>query len=138
MAGNDYPFYRFADVLLIYAEAAARVNNGPTAEAMEMLNMVKRRAYGKPSTTPSDIDYSLADYSTLESFLDLVLKERGWETVDEAKRWADLKRLGRAKEIIGAATGKTVADKHFWWPIPVGEMDFNSAIDPVKDQNPGY
>lgn len=137
-AGNDYPFYRFADVLLIYAEASSRVSNGPTADAMEKLNMVKRRAYGKPSTTPSDIDYNLADYPTLESFLDLLLKERGRETVDEAKRWADLKRLGRAKEIIGAATGKTVADKHFWWPIPVGEMDFNSAIDPVKDQNPGY
>jgi len=137
-AGNDYPFYRYADVLLIYAEAAARVANGPTEDAMEHLNMVKRRAWGKPSTVPSTIDYNIADYPTLESFLDLVLQERGWETADEAKRWADLKRLGRTREIIEAATGKVIAEKHFLWPIPVGEMDFNSAIDPITDQNPGY
>ncbi len=137
-AGNDYPFYRFADILLIYAEAAARVANAPTADAMEKVNMIKRRAWGRPSTAPSDIDYKLSDYATLQSFLDLVLNEKGWETTDEAKRWNDLKRLGRAREIIEKATKKTIAEKHFWWPIPVGEMDFNKAINPVTDQNPGY
>jgi hypothetical protein len=33
---------------------------------------------------------------------------------------------------------KDVADKHFFWPIPVGELNFNKALDPSKDQNPGY
>ncbi len=137
-AGNDYPFYRYGDLLLLYSEAACRVNNGPTAEAMEMLNMVHRRAYGKNPLTPSDVDYLLADYSDSQAFIDLVLQERGYETVGESKRWLDLKRLGLAKERINQATGKVVADKHMFWPIPVNEMDYNTAIDPVNDQNPGY
>ncbi|MCE5348120.1 MAG: RagB/SusD family nutrient uptake outer membrane protein [Bacteroidales bacterium] len=137
-AGNDYPLYRYGDVLLLYAEAACRANNGPTADAMEKLNMVHRRAFGKNSLTPSEVDFKLADYSSSQSFIDLVLKERGYETAGEAKRWLDLKRLGIVKDKIKAATGKTVADKHLLWPIPVSEMDYNTAIDPVADQNPGY
>jgi hypothetical protein len=137
-AGNDYPFYRYGDILLLYSEAACRVNNGPTTEAMEMLNMVHRRAYGKNSLTPSDVDYLLADYSDPQAFNDLVLKERGYETIGESKRWLDLKRLGIAKERINQATGKVVADKHMLWPIPVNEMDYNTAINPATDQNPGY
>ena len=137
-AGNDYPFYRYADLLLLYSEAACRLNNGPTVDAMEKLNMVHRRAFGKNSLLPSSVDFALADYSDLQSFLDLVLRERGYETVGESKRWLDLKRMGIAKEVINAATGKVVADKHMLWPIPVPEMDYNTAIDPAKDQNPGY
>lgn len=43
-AGNDQPWYRYADLLLIYAEAASRAGSGPTAAAMEALNLVHRRA----------------------------------------------------------------------------------------------
>jgi hypothetical protein len=52
----------------------------------------------------------------------------------------DLKRLGvpKLKQVIKAATGKDIADKHLFWPIPVGELNFNTALDPKKDQNPGY
>ena len=138
-AGNDFPIYRYSDVLLMYAEAACRAGNAPTAAAMEALNQVHRRAYGKPATTPSTVDFKLADY-TAETFNDLVLQERGYETQYEGKRWLDLKRLGtpKLKQIIKAATGKDVADKHLLWPIPVGELNFNTALDPSKDQNPGY
>ena len=138
-AGNDFPIYRYSDVLLMYAEAACRASNGPTAAALEALNQVHRRAYGQSATTPSTVDFKLADY-TAETFNDLVLKERGYETQYEAKRWLDLKRLGTAKlkQIIKAATGKDVADKHLFWPIPVGELNFNTALDPSKDQNLGY
>jgi starch-binding outer membrane protein, SusD/RagB family len=137
-AGNDFPFYRYADILLLYSEAACRVNNGPDADAMEYLNMVHRRAFGRISTQPSDVDFKLADYPDLQSFLALVLTERGYETIGEAKRWMDLKRLGLAQEKIGAATGITIAQKHYLWPIPIDEMNFNNAIDPATDQNPGY
>jgi tetratricopeptide (TPR) repeat protein len=138
-AGNDYPVYRYADILLLYAEAAARANNGPTPEAVNALNQVHRRAYGQPVNAPSAVDFNLADY-TLPSFVDLVIKERGYETQYEAKRWLDLKRLGPAelKARIRAATGKDVADKHLFWPIPVGELNYNTALTPGTDQNPGY
>lgn len=138
-AGNDYPMYRYADLLLLYAEAAARAANGPITDAMEKLNMVHRRAYGRnPSTPDKTIDFSLGDYASLQAFLDLLVKERGYETCFEGKRWLDLKRMGIAKDVIKAVKGKTVADKHMLWPIPTGEYNYNKAIDPVKDQNPGY
>ncbi len=136
--GNDYPLYRYADVLLMYAEADCRASGAPSADAIEKLNMVHRRAYGKNPTLPdASVDFKIADYNK-DSFNDLVLRERGFETQFEGKRWLDLKRTGKVKEIILAATGKVVADKHLLWPIPVSELNYNSAIDPTKDQNPGY
>jgi len=138
-AGNDYPMYRYADLLLFYAEAECRANNGPTADAMEKLNMVHRRAYGKdPGTADASVDLLLADYNTPEAFLDLVQKERGHEDCSEGKRWLDLKRIGIVKQVIQDIKGITVADKHLLWPIPTTEYNYNKAIDPAKDQNPGY
>lgn len=131
--------YRYADLLLIYAEAANRANNGPTADALEKLNMIHRRAYGaNPAVANAALDFKLADYNTMQSFLDLVVKERMYETCYERKRWLDLKRMGIVKQVILAQKGKTVADKHLLWPIPVYELNYNKAIDPAKDQNPGY
>lgn len=138
-AGNDFPIYRYTDILLMFAEADNRVNNGPTAAGLEALNQVHRRAYGLPATGASAVDFALSGY-TVDTFNDLVLSERGYETQYEGKRWLDLKRLGtpKLKQIIKAATGKDIADKHLFWPIPVGELNFNTALDPSKDQNPGY
>lgn len=136
-AGNDYTIYRYADVLLIYAEAANKAASGPTAEAMEALNKVHRRAYGKDWETPSTVDFKLSDYNS-NSFNDLVIKERGYEFQYEGKRWLELKRTGKAAEIILAAKNKTIAAKHYLWPIPVSELNYNKALDPAKDQNPGY
>lgn len=138
-AGNDYPFYRYADLLLLYAEAACRVNNRPNADALEKLNMIHRRGYGKNSMQASEVDFELSDFPDQDSFLDALLKERGYETyLEGGKRWLDLKRSGKVKEVIKAATGLDVADKHLLWPIPEAEMNVNEAIDPVVDQNPGY
>lgn len=138
-AGNDFPIYRYTDILLMFAEADNRVNNGPTAAGLDALNQVHRRAYGKPANAPSTVDFALSGF-TVDTFNDLVLQERGYETQYEAKRWLDLKRLGipKLKQVIKAATGKDVADKHLFWPVPVAELNFNTALDPSKDQNPGY
>ncbi len=136
---NDIPVYRYADVLLLSAEAECRTTGSVSAEAMEKVNMVHRRAYGYDPLVASSVDYKVADY-TKNTFIDLVIKERCYEDQCEGKRWLDLKRLGAAKlkQIIKDATGKDVADKHLLWPIPVAEMSYNTKIDPVKDQNPGY
>ncbi|WP_295117459.1 RagB/SusD family nutrient uptake outer membrane protein [uncultured Chitinophaga sp.] len=138
-AANDYPVYRYADILLFYAEAVAQAESAPTADAMEKLNMVHRRAYGKPATVPDvATDFNLADYAGKQTFIDLVVKERGYENCGEAKRWLDLKRLGIAQQVVKAVKGKDVAARHMLWPIPQAEINYNKAIDPVKDQNPGY
>lgn len=136
-AGNDFPLYKYSDILLLYAEAAGRANNGPTALAMERLNMVHRRAYGQAPLAASPVDFKLGDY-TAQTFTDLVMKERGYETMYEAKRWLDLKRSGMAKGIIQQVKGKAVADKHLLWPIPLSELNYNKSLDASKDQNPGY
>ena len=136
-AGNDDPVYGLNDVLLIYAEAAARAGNSVTPEAMESLNKVHRRAYGKAPATASTVDFKVADY-TAATFVDLVIQERAYEFLYLGKRYLDLKRIGKVKEAIKAVKGITVADKHLLWPIPVSELNFNKALNPATDQNPGY
>jgi len=133
---NSYPLYRYADCLLLYAEASCQTSNAPTAAGLEALNMVHRRAYGYPPTQPSPVDFKLSDY-TKETFIELCMKERGYETVGEAKRWLDLKRLGKetARRYVREHRGMEIAEKHFLWPIPVTETNYNDAI---TDQNPGY
>ncbi|MCF0053878.1 RagB/SusD family nutrient uptake outer membrane protein [Dyadobacter sp. LJ53] len=135
--GNDYPWYRYADLLLFHAEAVARANNAPTADALESLNKVHRRAYGYNAETTSPVDFKLSG-QTLKTFIDLVVRERGYETMYEGKRWLDLKRLGIAKQRIKEVKNIDVADKHMMWPIPNSELLYNKALDPAKDQNPGY
>ncbi len=136
-AGNDDPVYSFADILLIYAEAAAKAVNGPTAEAMEALNIVHRRAYGYNPKVVSDVDFDLSDYNA-ETFEDLVLNERAYEFLYLGKRWLDLKRTGKVKATILKEKGIKVLDKHLLWPIPNSEINYNKALDPIVDQNPGY
>ncbi|MDR1503438.1 MAG: RagB/SusD family nutrient uptake outer membrane protein [Prevotella sp.] len=133
---NDAPLYRYADLLLFFAESEARVK-GVTSDAVEALNQVHRRAYGFNPTLPSSADYNSSDYS-VDEFLNLVIRERGYETVFEGKRWKDLKRLGIVKEVIKKIQGVDMSDSFLLWPIPVSEMDYNKALDPIKDQNPGY
>ena len=135
--GNDLPIYRYSELLLYFAEAEAKVS-GVTDEGIEALNKVRRRAYGMPPTAPSSVDFKRDDFPNADVFLEYVIRERGYETIYEGKRWNDLKRLGIAKKVIKEVKGIDVADKHLLWPIPVSEMNYNKAIDPVKDQNPGY
>lgn len=138
-AGNDYPLYRYSELLLLYAEADNRVNNGPGTDALEKLNMVHRRAYGAdPLIANASLDFTMANFASAQAFTDTVAKERMYETAYEGKRWLDLKRLGTVKQAVLDAKGKTVADKHLLWPIPMIETNYNKAIDPGKDQNPGY
>jgi starch-binding outer membrane protein, SusD/RagB family len=74
----------------------------------------------------------------VESFLDLVIQERAYEFQFEGKRWYDLKRTGIAEKMVKLNKGRTIAIKHYLWPIPLEELNFNTALDPSTDQNPGY
>jgi hypothetical protein len=134
--GNDYPWYRYADLLLFHAESDARANAAPTAAALESLNKVHRRAYGYPAETASPVDFKLADF-TLSTFINKVVEERGYETMYEGKRWLDMKRLGIAKQRILEVKNIVVAEKHMLWPIPNSELLYNKALT-AADQNPGY
>ncbi|HUZ61566.1 MAG TPA: RagB/SusD family nutrient uptake outer membrane protein [Hanamia sp.] len=133
---NDYPFLRYADVLLIYAEANDMANQGPSPLAIECLNEVKRRGYGYPSNSPSPVDYPSSGW-TQQSFRDSVLQERAYEQYMEAKRWEDLKRTNTAAAVILNAKGIVINPDFLLWPIPQQEIDANPQIS-QSDQNPGY
>jgi hypothetical protein len=140
-SANDYTLYRYADLLLYYAEAECRANGGPTSDALEKLNMVHRRAYGKPSGTPDvSVDFKLADYNTEEKFLRRVFDERGYETCYEGKRYEDMKRMGLLAEVILDVKGIEVGEAAYHFPIPAEEFLYNKGLDVNNpaDQNPGY
>ena len=105
--------------------------------------MVHRRGYGYPSTTPSPVDFRLADYSTLDEFMELLLKESAYEQMFEVgKRWFTLKRLGLLAEYAYRAgrisSPSEVSPAAYYWPIPANEFTYNNMLDENKDQNPGY
>ncbi len=132
----DFPIYRYPEALLIYAEAAAMAADGPTDQALERLNQVRRRAYGFNPGSSSPIDYT-KDGHTRDSFRDLVLTERAYEFMVEGKRWYDLLRTGKAKQVIKEAKGIDIEETVFLMPVPKQEIDNNPDISP-EDQNPGY
>lgn len=95
--GNDFYLYRFADVLLIFAEAENKVN-GPTAAAYNAINQIRRRGYGQPANTasPNDLTAGLSQ----AAFDDSVFRERGYEFIGEDKRWFDMVRTNRVAQMI--------------------------------------
>lgn len=137
--GNDAPVWRYADALLIYAEAAVMADNQISSSAINSVNQIRRRAYGYPVASTSPVDFVI-DGWTVESFREAILMERAYELfVEGGKRWFDLKRVGveYLKETILKNDGKTVLDIHLLWPIPQTEIDTNPDIG-QSDQNPGY
>lgn len=128
------PIYRYAEAFLFYAEAAARAEGGPSALALERLNMIKRRAYGYDPAVASPVDYAAG--MSEEDFVNAVLQERAFELMLERRRFFDLKRTGKIKEAF-AAVGKNFIDERLYFPIPENEINNNPALSQA-DQNPGY
>lgn len=128
--GPDNILIRYADVVLMYAEALNEVSysNDQNSEALKALNMVHTRA-GLPT-----ID--IADLPSQDAFRKAVMLERQKEFPYEGHRWFDSVRLGGAKE-AAAAEGKTIQDYQLLYPIPSSEIERinNSAL---LWQNPGY
>lgn len=87
--GINYPYMRYTDVLLMYAEAANELNDGPTDEAKTALRQVRQRAF----TNSEKIDPYIESMSgSKEDFLKAVLDERKFEFAGENMRWKDLVR----------------------------------------------
>lgn len=87
--GLNFPYMRYTDVLLMYAEAANELNDGPTDAAKAALRQVRQRAF----TNPEKIDSYIESMSgSKEDFLKAVLDERKFEFAGENMRWKDLVR----------------------------------------------
>lgn len=87
----DIPIFRYADVLLMYAETQNYLNNGPTQTAKNALQEVRNRAgVGEELTIPNE----------QEAFDDAIVQERKWEFATEFTLRTDLIRMNRlAKEL---------------------------------------
>ena len=127
-AGTDFPFIRYTDIVLMYAEVCNELNQN-TGEAIDWLNKIRNRA-GLGSVFPAaGNELRLA-----------IEKERRHEFCGEGQRWFDLVRTGKAVEVM---------NQHF---INIGEdliIDENDLLFPIPDiqilrhttdlqQNPGY
>lgn len=84
---------RYADVLLLYAEALNEVNNGPTEDAYEAINMVRRRGFGFDYTLRSPAA-DLPSGLSYDEFAKAIRDERSWELAGEGHRRQDLIRWG--------------------------------------------
>jgi starch-binding outer membrane protein, SusD/RagB family len=128
-ARNNFMVVRYADVLLIYAEALNELS-GPTADAYAAINQVRARARGGAAVTTGPQDLKGL---TKEQFREAILQERSWELCFEGHRRWDLLRTGKYIETLTKA-GVPVAEKNLLYPIPQNEIDVNPALK----QNPGY
>lgn len=119
----NWPVYRYAETLLLHAEAENEAN-GPT-NAYASINAVRARA-GLPA---------LAGL-TQAQFRDSVRQERSWELAFESKRLFDLKRWGLFDSVVGNDPVSKVGWKSYkiWLAIPQREIDLN----PQLTQNAGY
>ena len=119
--GNNFRTIRYADVLLMAAEANNRATAANDTKAQTYLNLVRRRAFGDNA---HDIT------STGTNLYDAILNERRLELAMEGERFFDLVRTGKAITVLGPLG--FVAGKNELFPIPQGEVDGGLS------QNPGY
>ncbi|MFV5687287.1 RagB/SusD family nutrient uptake outer membrane protein [Flavobacterium sp. ZT3R25] len=129
----NFPLIRYADILLSFAEAINE-KDGATAEALEAVNQVRRRAFGKPIFTP-DVTVDLIGLSTIQ-LREAIREERKKEFVQEGQRWFDLVRWGTLVTEVKKVTAKnSVSARNNLYPIPQSERN----IDPTGlPQNEGY
>lgn len=149
----NFPILRYADVLLMYAEADFMAGNQtPTDNARTAINKVRRRAYGFNinSTTPTPADLPvLSAVDFYDALKDERARELGFELLrkDDIIRWGEfLTRMKaihqHAESVNGTRTVLVRARKYYknasardvLWPIPYAELNVNKKLV----QNPGW
>ncbi|MGC4235109.1 MAG: RagB/SusD family nutrient uptake outer membrane protein [Niabella sp.] len=140
---QNAPLLRYSDVLLMYAEAVNEMNTGPSGEAFEALNKVRRRGMGLDPDTP-DASADIAGLSYYD-FQQEIRDERARELCFEGLRKNDIVRwniflasmktrllevpAGTAAQLIAAKAYYTNAsERDILWPIPSAEMNLNKKL----------
>ncbi len=123
--GNDFPFLRYADITLMYAEALADTS---VSDALVWLNKTRTRAGLSELTT--------ADVSTRDQLIKAIADERGREFALEGHRWFDLVRLGLAIDIMRSA-GFSLDEHNLLFAIPQNQLQIINNTS-ILWQNPGY
>ncbi len=125
---QNFIIYRLADILLLKAEALNET--GDVNGAAELVNQIRARVDLDPVSTSSQ-----------DAMRAAIAKERRLELAFEGYRWYDLKRTGKAIEVLnnvkdynGASLGYQLDESKLVWPIPQAERDKNTQLT----QNAGY
>ncbi|MDR1784108.1 MAG: RagB/SusD family nutrient uptake outer membrane protein [Dysgonamonadaceae bacterium] len=134
---------RYAEVLLVKAEAINERDKAPNQEAYDAINKVRRRAYklgeyadGTATVSLSDIEYKNLDY---KGFRKALRRERLLELTYEQVRWFDLKRWHVLQKTVKRVQShpekqQNVKAQHYRFPVPQSQRDLNSKLT----QNWGY
>lgn len=156
LAGNqganskiNFPVIRYAEVLLLYAEALNELNGAPTTDAYAAINIVRGRAYNSYSSNGnySNHTYDLLVGLSQSDFRDSVFNERRREFIQESQRWFDLVRRtdkGPGQYYLNAVHSmyknpKVAASlKDTLFPIPQTEIDLYGGKNSNFQQNPGW
>lgn len=125
----NWTFLRYADVLLIYAEAGFEAY-GPTEEVLSAVNQIRERA----DLPPFGNDITAEDIWT-ERFHELAFENKYW--FDMVRRRKALNtETGEWEDFVGHSFsyGPTLTEKYLLFPIPQREIDNNTTLE----QNPGW
>ncbi|WP_036877765.1 RagB/SusD family nutrient uptake outer membrane protein [Xylanibacter oryzae] len=125
--GINFPYMRYADVLLMFAEADNELNNGPTAAAKSALKTVRERAFRNATNKAMMVDTYVDGAGSKDSFFKLIFDERAWEFGGENLRWKDLVRWNLYSQVIY---------KTFWKYYGFGSRDYTYDIDDEYDKYP--
>lgn len=121
---NDFPIYRYADVLFLLVEAKAKLGEDPTAEIMQ----IRQRAYG--AAAPAFISGSIVDN------INAILEEYLREFVGEGKRWWALRRAGDSFVYANSKPSYLSPTTTAKLLLPISTSMINN--DPLLTQTPGY
>lgn len=126
--GRDFPVLRYADVLLMKAEALNELAYEADGEALSLLNEIRSRS--NAST------YTVGELATQSEFRNVILKERRLELALELHRWFDLLRTNTALTAMENA-GISVQNYQLLYPIPQNEINIYNNPSQFP-QNDGY
>ncbi len=133
-ATNTHPI-RYADVLLMLAEALAR-GSGSESTAMIYIDIVRERAAGPGDNTGNFKTASNIRSEQGWSLLELIWYERRAELAMEGDRWFDLVRSGRANADLFTGDGEKAGNfngQHLWLPISLEETDVATKLTTYPD-----
>lgn len=121
---DDVVMYRYADVLLMKAEAQNALDQDPS----DAINAVRKRAFGA--------DFSGNEFvaGSKDANDNAILEERSLEFLYEGKYWWDILRFNKATEIIPYFKDNPTHTHKYLWPLSLSIL----STEPKAVQNPGY
>jgi hypothetical protein len=128
---QPFPLLRYADVLLLFAEAENMASGGPTQAAVDAVNQIVNRATGG---VPNPDDPLFTTSMSKEQFDAAVIHQRSLELCFEYDRWFDIQRKRILYEVSDPVYQPNITDDDYLLAVPQKDLRLNKKLT----QNPGY